>query len=255
MYMTDQQRLAEARALTASLDRLTRMPKRFSPTAPWIIPATMIVVAVFAIVCFVIKLLMSYLSSKQEKSRKFGISSTSSPELPTTPEDQASMATTASMKTRGSLRASSRARRSKPPPVSLYQIKQMQSPGTSSSSKSKSKAAMRAISKAARAEANRSISRDSTRQVDDDSDDANNVPDNSPTDISQHSDDTDEIQTSVNQSGFVYGAAGSRAADEVDDAARPHGSDQPEVHIVQIRDLDDNVQHSQPTWSKTESDI
>lgn len=258
MSMTDQARLAEVRALSATLDRLTRNPKRISPTAPWIIPATMIVVAVFALICLAIKLIMNYLNSKHEKTKDFEHSHTSSPEIPTTPEDQASMATTASMKTRGSLGVGSRRQhRSKPPPVSLYQIKQKQSPGSSASKSKTHKAAMKAISRAAKAEANRSFSRDSSRQPNDGSDDnSNNIGDNSPTNLSQRSDDTDEIQA-VSQSGIVYGAASSKGnADEIDGSnALGHSSNQPEVHIVQIRDLEDNLQHSQPTWPQAESEI
>lgn len=251
MHMTDTQRLAEARALAASLDKLTRVPRRFTPRAPEIIPATMIIVTLFALVCLVIKLFMNYLSSKNGKSKTFSSSQASSPDIPTTPEDQASMATTASMKTRGSLRHSSK-RRNKPPPVSLYQMKQKQSPGSSTTKSKTHKAAMKAISRAAKAEANRSLSRDSTRQADDNSDDniKNDDGDNSPTNLSHHSDDTDEIQA-VNQSGLVY-AASRGDHDEVD--AMQHTASQPEVHIVQIRDLED-VQHSQPTWPQAESEI
>ena len=250
---TDQSsRLNEARALAASLERLTRSPKRFSPSAPWIIPAIMVVVGTFALVCIAIKLIMNYLNSKNQKTKTFG----RSPDIPTTPDqDQTSMATTASMKTRGSLRLNpTRQLKSRPPPVSLYQCKQKQSPGSGVISRSKAhRAAMKAMSRAARADANRS--RDSSRQADDASDDnSNNLRDNSPN-LSQRSDDTDDMQA-VNQSGLVYGATSSKSAhgDEIDGGG--HSSNQPEVHIVQIRDLDEgNLQHSQPTWSKTESEI
>lgn len=248
--MTEQQRM-EARALAVALDKLTRNPKRIAPTAPWIIPATMIFVTIFALVCLVIKLFLNYLNSKSGKTKKFGLSEASSPDIPTTPEDQASMATTASMKTRGSMRVSSKHRRNKPQPVSLYQMKQKQSPGSSSPKKKSHKAALKAMSRAAKAEANRSLSRDSTRQVDDGSDDnMNNGDQNSPTNLSQHSDDTDEIQAGVNQPGLVYSAAHSAAEPEMG-----HSSNQPEVHIVQIREIEDNVQHPQQTWPQTESEI
>lgn len=231
--MTDQQK-AEVRALTASLDRLTRHPKRITPSAPWIIPATMIFVTLFALVALVIKLFMNYLHSKNNKTKKFGMSEQSSPDIPTTPEDQTSMATTASMRTRGSLRLSQKQGRTKPQPVSLYQMRQKHSPG----SKSKShKAAMKVMSRAAGSEANRSLSRDSTRQVDDGSDDNtnDNNGDNSPN-LSQRSDMTDELDTA-------------------NIPVTHHNSEQPEVHIVQIRDLEDNVQHSQQAWPQTESEI
>lgn len=254
MYMTDQQRLSEARALALSLDKLTRSPKKFTPAAPWIIPATMIFVTLFALICLVIKLFMNYLSSKNNKSKTFGLSEASSPDIPTTPaEDQASMATTASMKTRGSFRHNSR-RRNKPPPVSLYQIKQKQSPGGSATKSKTHKAAMKAISRAAKAEANRSLSRESTRQVDDNSDDnIKNSDDNSPTNLSHNSDDTDEIQ--VEQPGLAYAAARANLdqPDNPDDGPMSPSAGQPEVHIVQIRDLDDSVQ--QPAWPQAESEI
>jgi len=257
MYMTDQQRLAEARAVTYQLEKLSRNPRKFAPTAPWIIPALMVIVTLFAFICLVIKLFINYLNSKHHKTKNFGLSEASSPDIPTTPEDQASMATTASMKTRGSLRLSSNRRRSKPPPVSLYQMKQKQSPGSATKVKSH-KAAMKVMSRAAKAEANRSLSRESTRQVDDGSDDNMNVDaDNSPTNLSQHSDDTDEIQASVNQSGLVYAATRGHSDDGNDNnvGTTGHNSNQPEVHIVQIRELEDNLQHSQPAWQQAESEI
>lgn len=259
MSMTDQARMAEARQLAATLDRMTRNPRRFAPSAPWIIPATMVVVAVFALICLAIKLIMNYINSKNEKSKTFGLSHASSPDIPTTPEDQASMATTASMKTRGSLGINSKRRnpRNRPPPVSLYQIKQKQSPGSSVTKSKSHKTAMKAMSRAAKAEANRGLSsRDISRQPDDNSEENND--DNSPTNISQRSDDTDEIQASVSPSGAMYGMASSRTgADQTDGPAHMagHSSNQPEVHIVQIRELEDNLQHSQATWSKAESDI
>lgn len=254
MY-TSEQRLAEVkaevRALTAALDKLSRTPRRFSPSAPWYIPAVMIVVGLFALICLVIKLFMNYLNSKNNKTKKYGLSETSSPEIPTTPEDQTSMATTASMKTRGSLRLNSKHKRNRLQPVSLYQLKQKQSPSSSSSKSKSHKAAMKAISRAAKAEANRSLSRDSTRQVDDD-DNINN-DDNSPTNLSQHSDDTDEIKV-TDQPGLLYGAAMTR--DETDGVdAQAHSAQQPEVHIVQIRDLGDNLQHPEPAWPQAESEI
>lgn len=249
---TDQiSRLNEARALAATLDKLSRSPKRFSPSAPWIIPVVMVIVCSFALVCIAIKLIMNYLNSKSQKTKAFG----RSPDIPTTPDqDQTSMATTASMKTRGSLRLNpTRQLKSRPPPVSLYQCKQKQSPGSSVISRSKAhRAAMKAMSRAARSDANRS--RNNSRQADDASDNnSNNLGDNSPN-LSQHSDDTDDLHA-VNQSGLVYGATSSKSVhgDEIDAG---HSSNQPEVHIVQIRDLEEgNLQHSQPTWSKTESDI
>lgn len=251
--MTEQQRV-EARALASALDKLTRNPKRVAPTAPWIIPATMIFVSLFALICLVIKLFMNYLNSKSNKTKKFGLSEQSSPDIPTTPEDQASIATTTIMKTRGSIGLSSKRKRNRPQPVSLYQMKQKQSPGTSSSKNKSHKAAMKAMSRAAKAEANRSLSRDSTRQVDDGSDDnINNGDTNSPTNLSQQSVDTDDIQVGVNQSGIVYGATSS--GDQDTGNVLGHGSNQPEVHIVQIRELDDNIQHPQQTWSKAESEI
>lgn len=254
MYMTDQQR-AEARVLAATLDKLTRNPKRFTPSAPWIIPATMIFVTLFALICLVIKLFMNYLNSKNNKTKKFGLSEQSSPDIPTTPEDQTSMATTASMKTRGSLRLNQKQRKNRPQAVSLYQMKQKQSPGSSSSKSKTHKAALKAMSRAAKSEANRSLSRDSTRQVDDGSDDNTNLNgDNSPN-LSQHSDDTDEIQASVNQSGLVYSAAAVRDNTNEAEASVHNHNNQPEVHIVQIRDLEDSVQHSQQAWPQAESEI
>lgn len=250
MYVTDQSKLAEARALAAALHKVTRDSRRVYPSAPIIIPATMIIVALFAIITLLIKLFMKYMSKKEIKS-KFGPSGASSPDIPTTPEDQTSMATTASMKTRGSLRINPDRRRNKPPPVSLYQMKQKHSPGSSTQKKSH-KAAMKAIARAAKTEANRGLSRDSTRQIDDASDDnGNNNGGSSPGNLSQRSDDTDKLQLSEEQPTALYAAA---AADP-DGATNLITTNQPEVHIVQIRDLEDNVQHSQPTWSQTESEI
>lgn len=251
--MTTEQRLNEARAAAATLDRMTRQPKRILATAPWIIPATMILVTLFAVICFAIRLIINYLNSRNSKSKNYGLSEASSPDLPTTPEDQTSMATTASMKTRSSLRNSSKRRKNKPPPVSLYQIKQMQSPGSISSNKSKThKAAMKAVSRAAKAEANRSLSRDSTRQIDDASDDSNKNDADSPTNLSQQFDEVDEIQASIHQSGIVYGAANTRM-DEPDTSL--HQPNQPEVHIVHIRDIDDNSQQPPADWPQAESEI
>jgi hypothetical protein len=257
--MTDHQsRLNEARVLAATLDKLTRTPRRFSPSAPWIIPATMIIVCAFALICLAIKLIVNYLNSKNENTKTFGRPHGSSPDIPTTPEDQTSMATTASMKTRGSLGLSSRRHnRSKPPPVSLYQIRQKQSPGSAAKSSKAQRAAMKAMSRAARAEANKS--RDSSRQRDDGSDDnSDNAEANSPN-LSHRSDDTDEMQQTMNQSGLAYSAAAARHAEAMDggeNMMQGHSSNQPEVHIVQIRDLDEgNLQHSQTTWANTESDI
>lgn len=246
-------RVAELRASYAALDRLTRNPRRFTPSAPWIIPATMVVVCAFALICLAVKLIMNYLNSKNQKSKSFSSPHSDSPDIPTTPDqDQASMATTASMKTRGGSLRLHRQLKSRPPPVSLYQMKQKQSPGSSVKSKSH-RAAMKAMSRAARAEANRS--RDSSRQPDDGSDDnSNNLADNSP---NLSLDDGDDLQAGNQTSGLVYGATSARP-DEVDglDLAAGQSSNQPEVHIVQIRDLEEaNLQHSQPTWSKTESDI
>lgn len=252
--MTPQEKQEHARSLTIALDKLSRSPKRFSPSAPFIIPLLMVVVSLFAIVCFLIKHLMRYMKTKDENDPKsiFKTSGTSSPEIPTTPnEDRASMATTASMKTRGSLRLNpNRQKSSKPPAVSLYQMKQTQSPGSSNTKSKSNRAARKAIARAARSEANRNSSRDS-REIEDNSDDNRNG-DNSPVDLSQHSDDTDEIQTSLNQSGMLY-ATSSGKNDELDSAAT--SSNQPEVHIVQIRDLEDNLQHSQAAWPQTESEI
>lgn len=246
--MSDQARLNEARALVATLDRLVRHPKKISPTAPWIIPATMIVVAVFALVCIVIKLIMNYLQSRNGQSKNLTRQHNTSPDLPTTPEDQTSMATTASMKTRGSLKLSSGQHlKSKPPPVSLYQMRQKQSP----SSKFKThKSAMKALSRAARAEANRSMNRDNSRQQDDNDDDNSNRDENSPN-LSQRSDDTDEIQA-TDHTGLAYGA-GAATRDHHDIDGPGYSGGQPETHIVHIRDLEGNVQ--QATWPQTESDI
>lgn len=250
--MSDQARLNEARALAVTLDRLVRHPKRISPTAPWIIPATMIVVAAFALICIVIKLIMNYLQSKNGRSKDLDRPHTSSPDLPSTPEDQTSMATTASMRTRKSIRmTSNRHYKNNLPPVSLYQLKQRQSPGSSSKSKTH-KAAMKALSRAARAEANRSMSRDSSRQQDDATDDNSNRDNNSPN-LSRRSDDTDEMQT-ANQPGLAYGVASPRGEHHSETGGPGFSGNQPEAHIVQIRDLED-THLRQPTWPQTESEI
>lgn len=240
MHMTDQQRLDQARTLALTLDKLTRSPKRISPSAPLIIPILMITVALFALICLVVKLIMNYLKSKNKTSQKFGPGDACSPDLPTTPElDQTSLATTASMKTRGSLRQGSKNRRNKLPPVSLYQMKQTQSPKTpTTTSKLRSKGAMRALAKASRSDPNRSSSRDTTRQDDDNSDlnVNNNDGSDSPANLSQGSFDVqDEIQV-TNQSGAVYAAAPSHFHHDDTDGPHQSTSIQPEVHIVQIID-------------------
>jgi len=248
--MSEQARLNEARALMVSLDRMVRNPKRITPSAPWIIPAIMIVVAMFALICIVIKLIMNYLQSKHQSSKNLDRPHSGSPGLPTTPEDETSMATTASMKTRGSLRISAtRHHKERHPPVSLYQMKQKQSPSSTTKSKTH-KAAMKALSRAARAEAIRSKNLDNSRQQDDASDDNSNRDQNSPN-LSQRSDDTDEMQA-TNQSGLAYGAATSRGHHDKDDAV-DYGANQPEAHIVQIREVEGSLQL--PTWPQTESDI
>lgn len=252
MHMTNQQRLDEARSLAWTLDKLSRSPKNFSPSAPIIIPILMVVVALFAVICLVIKIFMNYLNSKNKKTQKFGIGEPCSPDLPTTPEvDQTSLATTASMKTRGSLRLQT-ARRNKLPPVSLYQMKQKQSPRASTTTKLRSKGAMRAMAKASKADPNRSSSRDSARQDDDNSDlNINNDGGDSPTNLSQRSFDSDEIQAT--NMGIVYAADTSGTKHDDIDGPHQSTSHQPEVHIVQIRELEDNVQHSQ--YPQTESEI
>lgn len=200
---------------------------------------------------------MNYINRNHDKVKPFGPSGASSPDIPTTPEDQTSMATTASMKTRGSLRLNPDRRKQKPPPVSLYQMKQKQSPGSSKSHKG----AMKALSRAAKAEANRSLSRDSTRQMDDISDDnINNNGDVSPN-MSQRSEVSEDLQNTINQTSAMY-AQVSPALDQHDGEPTERNissSNQPEVHIVQIRDIEDvqhgNVEHSQPNWTQNESEI
>lgn len=250
--MTDQNKLAEVRALAAHMNRLTRdSTRKVSPSAPAIIPITMIIVTLFALITLLIKLFMHYM----KKRAPFGPSGASSPDIPTTPEDQTSMATTASMKTRGSLRINPERKKNKPPPVSLYQIKQKQSPSSSSSRSKAHRAAMKAIARAAKAEPNRTMSRESTRQIDDGSDDnGNDNGGSSPGDLSQRSNDFDKSPAPEEPSTELYAAAStSLANDTTDSFIPPSQANQPEVHIVQIRDLD--VQHSQPTWSQTESEI
>lgn len=242
-------RIAEARALYASLDRMTRNPKRITPSAPVVIPAIMIAVCSVALICILIKLIMKFVVAKRATT-SLGSSQANSPDIPTTPEDQTSMATTASMKTRGSLAIHSQQRKSKPAPVSLYQIRQKQSPTTSAT---KHKAMAKAMSKAARAEANKSLSKDSNRQNQDTSD--NDERENSPGGISQNSDDTDEVVQSIeeHQTGILYAAGVSRGQDDNDGPhVSSHNPNQPEVHIVRIRDIEDNVQQA---WPQTESDI
>lgn len=254
--MTDQHKLAEARAMAATVDRLTRESRRVSPSAPAIIPITMIVVMLFTLISLLIKLFMNYMNRRHDKARKFGPSGASSPDIPTTPEDQTSMATTASMKTRGSLRVNPDRRKTKPPPVSLYQIKQKHSPGSASSKSKAHRAAMKSLSRAARTEPNRSRDRENNDNGSDDN--GNNNGTSSPGNLSQQSDDTEKMQLSEEPSTAVFAAATTSPGNDVIDGALNNPSStiyQPEVHIVQIRDLDDNVQHSQPTWSQTESDI
>lgn len=263
MHMTDYQKLAEAKTMAIQMDKLARTARKFSPTAPVIIPLLLIFVTLFAVICILIKLLKKLKGKNQEKENKFRPSNASSPDIPTTPEhDQSSMATTASMKTRGSLRLNpDRRKQQKLPPVSLYQMKAKQSPGSSSKT---NRAAMKALARSARAEANRSISRDSTRQMEDNSDDnGNNNGDASPGNMSQRSDDTDDLGTTINQTGGVYAATAPNAPPQLDqvdgeinhERSLPLSSEQPELHIVQMREVED-VHHSQPTWPQNgESDI
>lgn len=262
MYMTDHQKLAEARVMAIQMDKLARSGRRISPSAPIIIPILLIIVSLFALICLLIKLFMIMKGKKNDQTKPFRPSSASSPDIPTTPEhDQSSMATTASMKTRGSLRLNPDRRKQKLPPVSLYQMKAKQSPGSTSKT---NKAAMKALARSARAEANRSLSRDSTRQMEDNSDD--NINDNgdvSPGNLSHQSDDTDDLQNTLSQSGRIYSAAanvGPQPDDQVDGSEiqiernLQHSVEQPELHIVQMREVED-VHHSQPTWPQNESQI
>lgn len=248
-----EQRLAEARALFVSLDRIARNPKKFSPSAPWVIPAIMVAVGLVAIICLAIKLIMKYIVAKKD-TKSFESSQANSPDLPTTPEDQTSMATTASMKTRGSVGLNSKQRKRKHPPVSLYQLRQKQSPCSSST---RHKAVAKAMSKAARAEANKSLSRDSSRQNQDNSDD-NDERDHSPGGISQDSDDSVELAqfNEEQHSGLVYAAGVTKGVhDDTDGHDVSSHPNQPEIHIVQIREIEDRVQHYQQPWPQTESDI
>lgn len=265
MSKMSEQKLAEARALYVSLDRIARNPKRFSPSAPWVIPAIMIAVGSVAIICLAIKLIMKYIIAKKE-TNSLGSSQADSPELPTTPEDQTSMATTASMKTRGSVSHNSKRSASKHPPLSLYQMRQKQSP---SSSSTRHKAVAKAMSKAARAEANKSLSKDSSKQNQDASD--NDERENSPGGISQASDDTEEVIQSIDEqhSGLVYAAGIAKSGHDNNDGHEAsshsngpqmspyldHVSQPPEIHIVQIREIEDRVQHFDQPWPQTESDI
>lgn len=259
MYMTDQERLAEARALAITWDKLTRSPKRVTPSAPWIIPAMMVFVTLFAFICLVIKLFMNYLNSKNDKSKEL---ETGSPNIASsTPADQVSMATTATMRTRSSIRRQSRRTRNRAPVITPYQLKeqqqqaQVQGPSSSGVKKISNRIARKALARMAKAEANETKRKDESRE--DEEDDFNNRSDdndnNSFPDLSDDN-NSDEIQATVNQSGLVYAAAARGAG--IDDCGQDNfGSNQPEVHIVQIRDLDDNVQHSQSTWQERESDI
>lgn len=220
----------------------------------------MIFVTLFGVICLAIKVFIHYFGSKHSKSKKIGDSITSSPEIPTTPEDQTSMATTASMKTRGSLRMSHKDRKAKPMPVSLYQMKQKQSPGSSGSKNRQHKAAMKAIARAAKSEPNKNLSRDNSRQANDNSDENIANDNDSPTNLSNISQtDADDINRdleTVIQARMAHDVAtAGRSNDDADAGHSKHNSNQPEVHIVQIRDMDEGVQHSQPTWPQTESDI
>lgn len=254
MHLSEEERVAAIKALQVTLDKLTRSPKRFTPSAPWIIPAMMIFVALFAIVCIVIKLFMSYIHSKGEETpRKYGFNSSSSPDITATPEDQTSMATTASMRTRDSLKHGTQ-RRNKLPPVSLYQMKLKQSPSATSPGKPKiSRTGNKAIARIARQKAHRSVSPDNLDQQknnDDRSDDNANDDTNSPTNLSQHSEEIDELQ--VNHSGLTYNAL---AHGQHEDEINHQHLEKPEVHVVQIRDVDEGTKHSQPVWPQTESEI
>lgn len=202
MYVTDHQKLARAREAAAILDSLTRAPKRVYPSAPAIIPVTMILVALFVIVALVIKFLMRYMHSKEEKQSKNFRLSPSSPDIPTAPEDQTSMATTASMKTGNSVRINPTrgSKRAKKPAVSLYQVtkKQQHSPATPSS---RNRAAMRVIAKAA---SGRRVSRDSLSRRDEHEESKVSELNDSPVNSSQRSDITEELPPPMDQIDTSY---------------------------------------------------
>lgn len=192
--MTDPAKLAETRALYENLDRMSRNTKRVNPSAPWIIPALLTAVAIVGLFCLAVKLIAKYLLSKRKIAKRFDRGSSESPssnEANRVSRDDQTSISTATPRTCGPLtNISSKHQRTKPPPVSLYQMKQKKSPGSSSSG-SKIKLATLQVG-LLRAAHTRGGSDKGRAQTSSD-ENSHNDPGSSPVDMSQRSSDTEEV--------------------------------------------------------------
>lgn len=253
MRIDDAHRRAEARASAYNLDLLTKAPSKFAPTAPWIIPAMMILVVLFAFICIATRIIINYLRKKKNLPNIYGFSDDkSSPELVGVSADGKRTTAPSGHSTRSSRKTR---------PLRLDQITpqrnaQLKSLIDTSSNKSKKKSpSTKAMGRVAKHTANRSLNdNDKRNDKDDNSDDiTHDDGDNSPTNISRHSDDTDEInmrQDVTNQADFVYKTAYEPNLASANESGYP----QQERHIVRMSSIEDYHQSAtiRPT---TESDI
>lgn len=192
--MSDPAKLAETRALYENLDRMSRNTKRVNPSAPWIIPALITAVVIAGLFCLAVKLIAKYILSKQKTVERFDRGSSESPShgnaANRASRDDQNSISTATPKTCGPLtNMSSKHQRAKPPPVSLYQMKQKKSPGSSSGNKIKLATLQVGLLRAAhnRGGGDKGRSRTSSDE------NSNNGPGSSPVDMSQRSSDTEEV--------------------------------------------------------------
>lgn len=194
--MTDRSKLAEARAVYENFDRISRNTRRVTPSAPWIIPALLTAVAIAGIFCLAVKLIAKYLLSKRKTVKRFDRGARSdSPSSGSAANrasrgDQTSVSTATPRPCGPLTNMTTKHQRSKPPPVSLYQMKQKKSPGSSSGSKIKLATLQVGLLRAAHG---RSGGGDQGRAQTSSDDNSNNDPGSSPVDMSQRSSDTEEI--------------------------------------------------------------
>lgn len=180
MTMSDNSKLADERVLYETLDRLSRNTKRVAPTAPWIIQALLVAFAI-ALICLALKLLVKYLSKKRKSSKRFERSVEGTPDI----ANQSALNEETGMKTRtrGSHNICSKHKRKKPPAVSLYQLRQKQSP-SSSSNRLKHISTLQAMSRLHTGAPNNESPARSNQD---------NEPSTSPLDVSQRSSETEEV--------------------------------------------------------------
>lgn len=182
--MSENSKLADERALYEAFDRMSKNTKRVTPSAPRIIQLLLVAVAI-ALICLAVKLLVKYLSTKRKSSKRLDRSLELTPDIAnrsaTSNDEETGMKT----RTRGSHNISSKHKRKKPPAVSLYQIRQKQSPGSSSSHNRLKHISM-----------SQAMSRLRTRTTDNESPARSNQddePTTSPVDVSQRSSETEEV--------------------------------------------------------------